>query len=385
MSSYRAVRPQPFGVVLQSAVLTVGALPCLLAAQPSPQSVRVPDRPSCPTCRIEITPLATFGRGDGPGSFDAYPTSMIADARGRIIVAFSSVATTHLPKVYDASGRFRRQIGAVGEGPGEFRRGELLALGGSDSIFVIDRQLGRRSDFRPDFTFARSALMLPRADAAVRLRTGDWVLNAAVNDRDRAGRSFHLFGPEGAYQRSFGISSGRIDPNPDLSKKVRRMWPARDGGFWSVPWTHKYVIEHWTASGTRTQSIEPASAWFQPYESIGEVRTSPTQAPFGRVTALFEDEAGLVWIVGHAADAKWGAGLGPAQRAEGGTYFPIVDRSKTFDGIVEVFDPRSGTLLARRRVPDPLDFVLRSGVVAGIVEDDDGRLSASAFRLRLVR
>jgi len=347
--------------------------------------VRVPDRPSCPTCRIEITPLATFGRGDGPGSFDAYPTSMIADSRGRIIVAFSSVATTHLPKVYDASGRFLRLIGAVGEGPGEFRWGELLALGGSDSIFVIDKRLGRRSDFRPDFTFVRSVLMLPRVDAAVRLRSGDWVLNAEVRNRDRAGPSFHLFGAEGAYRRSFGNSRSSLDPNQDLSKKIRRMWPARDGGFWSVPWTHKYVIEHWTASGTKTRSLEPASSWFAPYESIGEVRTSPTQARFGRVTAVFEDEAGLVWVVGHAADAKWGAGLGPAQRGEGVTYFPIVDRSKVFDGIVEVLDPRSGTLLASRRVPDPLDFVLRSGVVAGIVEDEDGRLSASAFRLRLVR
>jgi hypothetical protein len=121
---------------------------------------------------------------------------MIADARGRIIVAFSSVATTHLPKAYDASGRFLRQIGAEGEGPGEFRRGELLTLGGNDSIFVIDKQLGRRSDFRPDFTFVKSLLMLPRVDAAVRLRTGDWVLNTEVNDRERVGRSFHLFGAD---------------------------------------------------------------------------------------------------------------------------------------------------------------------------------------------
>jgi hypothetical protein len=310
---------------------------------------------------------------------------MIADARGRIIVAFSSVATTHLPKAYDASGRFLRQIGAEGEGPGEFRRGELLTLGGNDSIFVIDKQLGRRSDFRPDFTFVKSLLMLPRVDAAVRLRTGDWVLNTEVNDRERVGRSFHLFGADGGHRRSFGNPVGRIDPNPDLSKKIRRMWPARDGGFWSVPWTHKYVIEHWTASGTKTRSIEPSSSWFVPYESLGDVRTTPTQAPVGRVTALFEDEAGLVWIVGHAADAKWSTGLGPAQRAEGQSYHPVVDRSKVFDGIIEVFDPRSGTLLARRRVPDPLDFVLRSGVVAGIVEDDDGRLSARAFRLILVR
>ncbi len=374
----------PCGVVL--ALGSTLGMSCALSAQSAPSRVvRIAERPMCATCRIEITPIATLGAGDGPGSFEAFPTSMVSDSQGRIFVAFSSISAARLPAVYNRSGRFLRELGKVGEGPGEFRRGELMAMGASDTVFVFDRGLARRSTFVPNFTFVSSTLTLPSVDAAVQLRHGEWVINAEVRDRDRAGLVFHVFGSDGTYRRSFGNPGGKLDPNQDLSKKVRRMWPARDGGFWSVPWTHHFVIEHWSALGHKSVSLKPSASWFRPYEAFAPVRTSPTQAPMGRVAAVFEDDAGLLWILGQAADARWTAGLGPARRIEGQTVYEVVDRAKAFDGLIEVYDPRAGVLLASRRVPEPLDFVLRAGVVAGISEDADGRLRARVSRLTLVR
>jgi hypothetical protein len=61
--------------------------------------------------------------------------------------------------VYDRTGRFIRQIGKQGEGPGELMVPVQLAIGGDGTVIVADMGRPGYSLFRPDGTFLRNVLL----------------------------------------------------------------------------------------------------------------------------------------------------------------------------------------------------------------------------------
>ncbi|HEX2211022.1 MAG TPA: 6-bladed beta-propeller [Longimicrobium sp.] len=129
----------------------------LLSADAAAQDriVRLPerDRP------LAGTPAQVFavGRADGAAHETFGEVSGVAfDAQDNLYVLDRK---SHRVLVYDANGRFVRQFGAQGQGPGEFMAPMQLAVAGDGTIIVSD--LGRRgySLFRPDGTFLRNVLM----------------------------------------------------------------------------------------------------------------------------------------------------------------------------------------------------------------------------------
>lgn len=129
----------------------------LLSADAAAQDriVRLPerDRP------LAGTPAQVFavGRADGAAhetlgivaglAFDAQDNLYVLDRQAARIM------------VYDRTGRFVRQIGSQGEGPGELMVPLQLTVAGDGTIIVSD--LGRRgySLFRPDGTFLRNVIV----------------------------------------------------------------------------------------------------------------------------------------------------------------------------------------------------------------------------------
>lgn len=61
--------------------------------------------------------------------------------------------------VYDRTGRFIRQIGKAGEGPGELMVPVQLAIGGDGTVIVSDMGRPGYALFRPDGTFLRNVLL----------------------------------------------------------------------------------------------------------------------------------------------------------------------------------------------------------------------------------
>ena len=88
----------------------------------------------------------TFGMVAGV-AFDASDNLYVLDRQATRIM------------VYDRTGRFIRQIGKQGEGPGELMMPLALTVGGDGTVIVSD--LGRRgySLFRPDGTFIRNVVV----------------------------------------------------------------------------------------------------------------------------------------------------------------------------------------------------------------------------------
>lgn len=140
-----------YAASLLAAALAWGAGPA--AAQG--QVVRLPerDRPLAGTAqqvfaigRAEGAAHEMFGEVSGV-AFDAADNLYVLDRQAKRVM------------VYDRTGRFLRQIGREGEGPGELMVPMQLVVAGDGTVIVSD--LGRRgySLFRPDGTFIRGVAL----------------------------------------------------------------------------------------------------------------------------------------------------------------------------------------------------------------------------------
>lgn len=137
--------------VLAAALLALGAG----SAGAQERVVRLPerDRP------LAGTPQQVFAIGRAEGAdhemfgavtgvaFDAAENLYVLDRQSKRVM------------VYDRTGRFLRQIGKPGQGPGELMVPLQLAVAGDGTVIVSD--LGRRghSLFRPDGTFIRNVVL----------------------------------------------------------------------------------------------------------------------------------------------------------------------------------------------------------------------------------
>ncbi|NBC00502.1 MAG: hypothetical protein GVY15_06545 [Bacteroidetes bacterium] len=94
--------------------------------------------------------------GDEEGTDLAMPVAPQLGSDGNIYVADAGYRDI---RVFSPDGELLHTIGGFGEGPGEFRSADILALGAQDSLFVYDRTLRRLSAFAPlpDPTFEYSA------------------------------------------------------------------------------------------------------------------------------------------------------------------------------------------------------------------------------------
>lgn len=103
---------------------------------------------------VEGPGLLTIGAADGA---DPYVFGYVAGAArlsdGRIVVADGRALVL---RYFDARGRFIREAGRRGDGPGEFSAIRWMGECGGDSIFVYDPELRRLSVFAPGGGYARS-------------------------------------------------------------------------------------------------------------------------------------------------------------------------------------------------------------------------------------
>lgn len=140
--------------------MVLGALAVMAAPGPaSPQSVTVvQNNPEAPVWKagkgwgVSNAPVISIGRLDGAEPYVLF--RVVWGGRrsdGRIVVLNGG---TNEFRVFDPTGTFLYSFGGVGDGPGELRRPEAVALLEGDSLLVQDGF--RISVFAPDGTFARS-------------------------------------------------------------------------------------------------------------------------------------------------------------------------------------------------------------------------------------
>jgi hypothetical protein len=117
--------------------------------------VRLPERDRA----LAGTPAQDFavGRADGAAhEVFGEVTGVAFDASDNLYVLDRQAARV---MVYDRNGRFLRQIGSKGEGPGELMVPGQLTVAGDGTVIVSDFGRPGYSLFRPDGTFLRNIVM----------------------------------------------------------------------------------------------------------------------------------------------------------------------------------------------------------------------------------
>jgi hypothetical protein len=250
----------------------------LLSADAAAQDrvVRLPerDRPLAGTPaqvfavgRAEGAAHETFGIVAGV-AFDASDNLYVLDRQASRVM------------VYDRAGRFVRQIGTQGEGPGELMVPVQLTIGGDGTVIVSDA--GRRgySLFRPDGTFIRNVIVedfMPGFTGGIGWHPRGGVV-AAYREPARPGSGVQtqntmplLFQPlaGGAPTRLYNIpqairidqqSSGpnqvqmRVSPPPAFSPAV--LFGVIPNGQIALSFTSGYTVRILDASGTTVRYLQ---------------------------------------------------------------------------------------------------------------------------------
>lgn len=357
-----------------------GVVGTTLFAQQPPTAI--PDVVSCARCVVRTTSTVALGDTAGPGEMISFPSSVVRDMRGRFWVTGSEP-----PKVYGADGRFIKELGHKGQGPGEFILGSgLVALPG-DSMLVIDAGLNRATVFGPDLKMGRTILFAafsPHPAVAINWPTLVWG-NGPINTSAAAGFPLHamsLASDEAVVLRSFGPGDGQVRAGGWTAISQRLSTP-RGNSVWSANQLD-YQFAHWDTSGERLGQFSRTPKWFatQSMAWLGNTKTPPP--PW--VSCLYEDRDGLVWVFINVPSPHWAEAW---DQVRGSSAIEVpgskINIEKLFVTTVEVIDPRVARVVTRTTLDSNVGGLLADGSAWSFVSDADGRRGVRVTTLALDR
>lgn len=333
-----------------------------------------PTAQSCLSCPIALTPVVTLGDSGPPGSLSAAATSIARDSRGNYYVA-TPRSPEPLPSIYDSTGTFVGHLGRQGNGPGELLRGALVLVAPGDTILVFD-QTRRLEVYDPQWRPVRSAVGTPMAYRGRILPSGEVLLDVST-----PGGSIHILREDGEVTRSFGDFHGG---DPRTTAPVHALALADDSSFWGVSGMREFVVERWHVRGRRLTRTTWSTGWFVPWTEW--MAPTPETAPLAQVFDAFVDTRGRLWILGSTAAADWSDVLGPCHPTRTGhdSCDMPPDGRGVYAAVIEVLDPSTEVVLARRRFPDAARFhVVDPGLVASVRESPAGWWYVDVFNATL--
>ena len=347
------------------ALLLIGA--GVLAAQPRPR--RIDYKVACPTCRVELTPVATLGNRSDPAGIGDNPV-LARDRQGR----FFALSDNFQVLVYDARGKFLQAVGRRGDGPGEFNaRGPLarindVAIGRGDSLFVFHPPL--ISVFSPRLAFVRTITMqqpLGNLGSIHPLADGSWIIGAGIRRPPHTGRIVHIMNDDGTIRRSLGPEQVPTADRPLLAVWRFTLSPDQRTA-WFGPQGHEYAFDPWRIDDVQVGPFVVEGAPYLPEPSY-ETRRGRGARPLrvavggGVVQLMGIDTLGQLWMSGRP---------------------PQPDSVTRY---LEVVDPRTGAVRSSQKVPASMwpMRMLRTGDLAyTFTVTEDGFVSITVWSYRFV-
>ena len=341
--------------------------------------VVIPDAPSCATCTIATRRLATLGSAESTGSISSMIQSIGVDGRGRYWVLVGE----DTPLVFDADGRFVAAVGRRGTGPGEIQSPTDIAPLPGDSVLLLDngKAMVFDADLKPVRSITLTAGFFP-------VHVIEWpiyvVANGTVSTKVASGWPLHSVTFEERVARvdtSFGPERSTLGPQ-GVPMLMQRIAPSTGMTFWSADWG-RYRLTHWGGAAKKTLTLERKAAWFPP-EAIRGSLGSPATPPDPSIAGIHQDSAGLLWVYTKIAAPTWRTGW-----PKGATGSEIEIRrlalEKMYRTTIEVIDPRTKRVLARRIIPEVIVAALPNRRAAAYVVGPDDVPRIAILRLDLVR
>ena len=302
------------------------------------------------------------------------------DVSGRLVIApaphggiyVGAQTTSGLVEELDSTGRFVRNIGRLGEGPGEYRAPTAILTRG-DVLWIWDRN-GVRSQFTADGVFLGAVSTSIWEASRTLLLRGDTMIVARPTQPTigEAPHPLQVVAPDGAVVRAFG---GELDASTSSwSARLRSLARDSDSTFWAANF-YRYTLEHWTVGGALLRRLTPSRAWFPPdgqqSGNVWEDRPTPM------VLGIRADGDGHLLVRLRRARADLKAGM-----HEGRGMVAVEESMRYIEIVVEVIDATTGKLLKEMVQHDnPILWFLDDGRVAGIETDESGRQIPVVWRL----
>src|SRR5688572_825976 len=296
---------------------------------------------ACSKCSVDARHVISLG-DENEGQLDNV-NAAARDTRGRYWVATQQ--RMHELLLFDAKGKFLRTVGRKGSGPGEFQGITALARRPNDTLHVFDHILRRWTVISPaDKAIHTWNLPASVAWDAVAVQNGMVVLN--VNPEPRPPSAPLVLVDSTGIRKSFGGDAGIVPGEDRPYLAWRKLSPSREGGVWSIP-INEFRLEAWSFAGKKLKEIvrkpPPFERWLSP---VAPGSGRPSQSS---VSALQQDDDGLLWVLLRVPDPRWRGTVEEVQTPEGKTTVPT-DPNDVYDTLVEVIDPASGTLLVSQRL-----------------------------------
>lgn len=354
----------------------------LLAAQ-IPE-IRIDGRPRCGGCKVQ---LQLLHRLVPPPTADpiGFAWPIARSARG-----ISAIATAKRNAVllFDQNGRFVRQFGTQGDGPGEFRT--IIALAYSaDTLLVLESR--RYHVVSPELVVIRSNPLRGRARSVIPRPDGRLVVHMQVGTPAAAGYPLHVvtstkgivqtYGAAGQPTLSPGCASCELLLAPGVTSDESILIPANE-----------YAWEIWADDGTFRSRYAVDSSWFKRWRTQGNwiAGLAPRQPSLQHVR---RDSTGLLWAISVRAPSKWSphppepsSGIRVSEHGIGGRSREAMEdymwRHLTManETVIEIIDPSQRRVLSSTSIPGSYQ-ALAGGLMARLARDEDGVYGVQVYRL----
>ena len=353
----------------------------LLAPQPlrgqDAPTQTVPDAVSCDACAITVRQLVRLGAEDGDGSLSGFPTAVRADSRGRYWV----LEWRRPPRLFDANGRFMRNVGRIGQGPGEFVFAFDAGQVAGDSILVIDAAARRATVFSPDLRPRRYVSLRTQLFSTTVVRWPDRVMTNTRPTSREGGWPLSVTsfaGSDIAVVTSFGPDDSPSRPG---AMPTHRLAKTGDGRIWAAD-VQQYRLVEWAGDGDRVATLERNPDWFDGKVS-GGLGTS-TSPPPPAIQAIDVDDNGRIWVFVAVAADTWREAWPGRARARREVRAQDMAYEKLYRTMVEVIDPTEGRVITRRTIDQWVIAALPGRRIAAYTVDRDGIPQVEISQIELV-
>jgi hypothetical protein len=365
---------------------SIAALGCRVMdkrEQATGSAVRIGSEVSCRSCSIVVDSVVTI-----EGAYLGGPAARIA--RDKAGMFYLVDGGDKLLKVYASDGRFVRQIGRQGGGPGEYELIRNVMVAPAGSINVLDATLGRLSAYSPNGQFLSSA-QVPVARGfgmpAAFLSDGSLVVNIQPTTPADTGHTLRLIGQHGNDVRP--LDEATFDPTKRWLQR-RVLWPRAGGGLLvGRPFT--FTIEVYGSDLAKVTSITRVDTWIplhDPEEMPSDGLFDKTPTP--QLDAMWEDAQGLLWLDMVVPSPDWTPGP-PREEVMRRQTATIRETGQTlssrprYETIIEVVDVERRSVLARYRQDSSIGAPFGWGYFAHGVENSAGVPSLRISRVQLRR
>lgn len=326
---------------------------------------------TCSSC-ITMERVVALGDTTGPG-YIAWSIYATLDDSGNYWVGQPRDGVV---KVWDAEGRFVRQVGRRGDGPMEFHRPAPVRTDSEGRVHVFDLANGRETVVNADFSyFSDRSLYTGSYQLAVPLgEDGRYLANM---DRTRAGSvgtPLHIV--DGldilhSFDRMEGLDAPGFAPRVLAVDRQQRIYSAR---------SYDYLIQVWSESGRRIlglrgPTLNEREASREPW--------SPDNPPPNRIHAMQVDDERRLWVIISVRKDDWQDRMELRRMPNGRVaYVPIADDFREiFQMRIDLIDLTSGSLIATRRHDALLEAFVGDGLVIETVENERNYPQMVVWRL----